>query len=159
MVRVIYYRDICAWTTQHRGIHWYVLAAETTPQTYHSKATDTQTLAASPHVCHIQQHMLLIMHTINGLFSRITWVSRHQKGNHYGFCWNKRWWGGSGISWTKSNLHFAPCCRQITIPVTHHSVFACQMSFLPRNQQRQSTVGIRHTTTNTINNDIIYFLH
>ena len=39
------------------------------------------------------------------------------------------------------NKLFAPCCRQITTPVPHHSVFTGRMSFLPPNQQRQSSEG------------------
>jgi len=31
-----------------------------------------------------------------------------RKVNHSGFYWSKRWWGGSGISWTICNA-FAPC--------------------------------------------------
>ena len=42
--------------------------------------------------------------------------------NHSGFYWSKRWWGGSGISWTICKL-FAPCSRQITTLVLHHSSF------------------------------------
>ena len=46
---------------------------------------------------------------------------------------------GSGISLAicKSALR----SRQITTPASHHSVFTCQMLFLPPNQQRQSTEG------------------
>ena len=47
--------------------------------------------------------------------------------------------GGSGISWAICKS--APCCRQITTPAPHHSVFTGQMPFLPPNQQRQSTEG------------------
>jgi len=54
--------------------------------------------------------------------------------------WNKRWRGGSGISWTICKS-FAPCSRQITTPVPHHSVFTARMPFPPPNQQRQSTEG------------------
>ena len=39
-----------------------------------------------------------------------------------GFYWSKRWWGGSGISWTICKS-FAPHSRQITTPVPHHSIF------------------------------------
>jgi len=46
--------------------------------------------------------------------------------------------GGSSIGWTICKS-FAPCSRQITTPLPHHSVFTGQMSFLPPNQQRQST--------------------
>jgi len=48
---------------------------------------------------------------------------------------------GSGISWAICKS--APCSRQITTPVPHHSVFTGRMPFLPPNQQRQSTDGIR----------------
>jgi len=40
-------------------------------------------------------------------------VSR--KVNQSGFYWSKRWWGGSGISWTICKS-FAPRSRQITMP-------------------------------------------
>jgi len=46
---------------------------------------------------------------------------------------------GSGISWAIRKS--APCSRQITMPVPHHSVFTGWMPFLPPNQQRQSTEG------------------
>jgi len=36
----------------------------------------------------------------------------------------------------------APRSRQITTPAPHHSVFIGRMTFLPPNQQRQSTEGI-----------------
>jgi len=36
---------------------------------------------------------------------------------------------------------FTPRCRQITMPVPHHSVSTGHMPFLSRNQQRQSTEG------------------
>jgi len=57
-----------------------------------------------------------------------------RKVNHSGFYWSKRWWGGSGISWTicKSFAHHS---RQISTPVPHHSVFTNQMPFLPPNRQ------------------------
>jgi len=58
-----------------------------------------------------------------------------------GFYWYKRWWGGSGISWTTCKS-FAPCSKQITTPVPHHSVFTGRMPFLPPIQQRESTEGM-----------------
>jgi len=73
----------------------------------------------------IQEQKLLLLHLFNGhigLFSRTTWVSRHQKGRPFWIYWSKRWRGGSGISWTICKS-FAPCPRQITTPVPHHSVF------------------------------------
>jgi len=84
----------------------------------------------------VESNMLL--HLFNGLFSRTAWVSRHQKVNHSGFYWNKRWWGGIVISWTICKS-FAPCFRQITTPAPHHSIFMGWMPFLLLNQQCQST--------------------
>jgi len=37
--------------------------------------------------------------------------------------------------------HFSPRSRQITTPVSHHSVFTGRMPFLSPNQQHQSTKG------------------
>jgi len=73
-----------------------------------------------------------MLHPFNGLYSRTTWVSRHQKG---GFYWSKRWRGGSGIKWSICKP-FAPRSRQIKMPAPHYSVFTwCWMPFLPPNQQ------------------------
>jgi len=84
--------------------------------------------------------LLLLLHPFNGLFYRTTWVAGTRKVNHSGFCWSKRWWGGSGISWTICKS-YAPRSRQMTMPVPHHTVFTGQMPFLPPNQQYQSTEG------------------
>ena len=56
-------------------------------------------------------------------FSKTTWVSRYQRGKPF---WSKRWWGGSGISWTICKS-FTPRSRQITMPVPHHSHFTGRM--------------------------------
>ena len=49
---------------------------------------------------------------------------------------------GSGISWAICKS--ASRSRQITMPVPHHSnFFTRRMPFLPPNQQRQSTEGIK----------------
>jgi len=71
---------------------------------------------------------------LTAFFSKTTWVSRHQKGNHSEFYWSKRRWGGSDISWTICKS-FAPRSRQITMPAPYHSVFTGPMPFLPPNQQ------------------------
>jgi len=86
---------------------------------------------------------LSILHLFNSLFSRTTRV------HHSGFYWSKRWWRDSGISWIicKSS---APCSRQITMPVHHHSVFTGWMPFLPPNQQRRSTEGKSASSIGTI---------
>jgi len=47
---------------------------------------------------------------------------------------------GSGISWAICKS--APRSRQMTTPAPHHSVFTGRMTFLPPNQQRQSTEGL-----------------
>ena len=92
--------------------------------------------------------LLLLLHPFNGLFSRITWVSRYQKGKtsldlhearHDGV------WGYSGISWTICKQS-APRSRLITIPKPHHSIFTGPMLFLIPNQQHQSIEGTRKGT-------------
>jgi len=52
---------------------------------------------------------------------------------------------GSGISWAICKS--APRSRQITTPAPHHSVFTGRMPFLPPNQHRQSTEGIKAIIT------------
>ena len=68
------------------------------------------------------------LHAFNGLFSRTTWVTSTRKVNHSGFYWSKRWWGGSGISWTICKS-FACRSRQITMPVPHHTRCYTPLSF------------------------------
>jgi len=80
------------------------------------------------------------LHPFNSLFSRTTWVSRHQKGKPFWILLEQEMMGGSGISWTICKS-FAPRSRQITMPVPHQSVFTGWMPILPPNQQRQSTEG------------------
>ena len=55
-------------------------------------------------------------------FSRTTWVSRHRKGKPFWIWLEQGMMGRSGISWTICKS-FSPRCRQITMPVPHHSVF------------------------------------
>jgi len=63
------------------------------------------------------------LHLFNGLFSRKTRISRHQKGKPFCFfCCSKRRRGGSDISWTICKLS-APRSRRLTTLVPHHSVF------------------------------------
>jgi len=85
-----------------------------------------------------QQQQLLLF---NGLFSRTTWVSRHQKGKP---CWILLEQEMMGWQWHQLDHVMqtsALCSRQITTPVPHHSVFTGQMPFLLPNQQHQSTEG------------------
>jgi len=64
--------------------------------------------------------------------------------NQSGFYWSKRWWGGSGISWTICKS-FAPRSRQITTLTPHHSIFTGRMLFLTPNQHCQSTEATHWT--------------
>ena len=61
-------------------------------------------------------------HPFNGPFSGTTRVSRYQKGKtslDFTEARDSEW--QCGISWAVCKS--APCCRQITTPATHHSVF------------------------------------
>jgi len=88
--------------------------------------------------------MLLLLHPFNGLFTRTTWVSWHQKGKismDLNDARDDGVLGCSGISWTICKQS-APHTRQTTTPTPHHSVFtAGQMLLLTPNQQCQSTEG------------------
>jgi len=84
--------------------------------------------------------LLLQLHLFNGILSRTNCISRHQKG--------KPFWILPEQEMMRRQWHqldhmqiIAPCCRQITTPVPHHSVFTGQMPFLPPNPQCQSTEG------------------
>ena len=68
------------------------------------------------------------LHPFNGLFSKTTWASRHQKGKPFWILLEQEMMGGSGISSTICKS-FAHCSREITMPVPHHSVFTDQMPF------------------------------
>jgi len=62
--------------------------------------------------------MLTNRHTFNGLFSRTTWVSEHQKcKTSLDFNEARDDGGGSGISWTICKS----LARQITTPSPHQS--------------------------------------
>ena len=80
-------------------------------------------------------------HLFNGPFSGTTRVSRYEKGKtNLDFTGARETVSGSGISWAICKS--ASRCRQITMPVPHHSsFFTGRMPFLPPNQQRQSTEG------------------
>ena len=78
-------------------------------------------------------------HPFNGPLSRITWVSRYQRGKT-----NLDFTEARDSEWQWHQLGMcksAPHSRQITTPAPHHSVFTGRMPFLPPNQQRQSTEG------------------
>jgi len=67
----------------------------------------------------------LLLDSLNGLFSRTTWVRRYQKGKN-GLNLNEAKDNGvlgcSGINCTIWK-QYAPRSRQITTPTPHHSIF------------------------------------
>jgi len=86
---------------------------------------------------------LLLLHMVNGLFSRTTWVSRYQKGKNSLDLSEARddgVLGCSGISWTICKRS-VPHSRQLITPIPHHSIFTGRTLFLTPNQQCQSTEG------------------
>jgi len=72
-------------------------------------------------------NIIIIMQCLTRHVSVIRMTNRRRKSH------------GGAISWAICKS--APCSRQITMPAPHYSVFTGQMSFLPPNQQRQSTEG------------------
>ena len=91
-------------------------------------------------LAHISSYyaLQLLLHLFNDLFSRTTWVSRHQKGKPFWILLEQEMMEWQCISWTICKS-FAPRSRQKTAPVPHHSVFTGRMPFLPPSQQHQST--------------------
>ena len=85
--------------------------------------------------------MQLLIHPFNGLFSRTTWVSRHQKGKPFWILLEQEM-----TVWRWHQLdHMQIICTSLqtdnhasTSPL---SFFTGQIPFLPTNQQRQSTQG------------------
>jgi len=72
-------------------------------------------------------------HAFNGLVSRTTWVSWHQKGKPFWILLKQEMMGGSGISWPyASHLHHTQ---------TDNHASTGRMLFLMPNQQCQSTEG------------------
>jgi len=80
------------------------------------------------HNCQLRQvspydyHYYYYYNRLTAFFSGTIGSASTRKVNHSGFYCSKRWWGGSGISWTICKS-FAPRSRQITTPIPHHSVF------------------------------------
>jgi len=85
-----------------------------------------------------------LQHPFNGLFSRTTWVSQHQKGEQFWILMTQEMTGWH-ISWTICKS-FIPHSKQITVPAPHHSFFTGRMLFLTPNWQCQSTEGTNWTT-------------
>jgi len=89
----------------------------------------------------INQSINQSLHPFNGLFSRTTWLSRHQKGKtslDLNKARNDGVLGCSGIRWTMCKQS-APRFRQITTPTPHHLIFTGRMLYLTPDQQSQST--------------------
>jgi len=103
--------------------------------------------AASATLCiYVNQHT----HPFNGPFSGTTRVSRYQKSKT-----NLDFTEARDREWQWHQLGHMQVCTslQITMPAHHHSVFTGRMPFLPPNQQRQSTEGLRKSIQyNTIQN-------
>jgi len=64
-----------------------------------------------------------LLHLFNGLFSRITWVSRHQKGKPFWILLEQEMMGHK----LDHMQIISTLLRQITVPVPHHSVFTGQI--------------------------------
>ena len=79
-------------------------------------------------------------HTFNGLFSRTTWVSQHQKCKPFWILLKQEMLG-----WQRHHQdHMQIICTTLqtdTTPVLHHSIFTGRMLLLTPNQQCQSTEG------------------
>jgi len=104
---------------------------------------------------------LLLLHPFNGLFSKTTWVSQHQKGKPFWILLEQEL---MGWQWHQLDHVQVICTSLQTTP--HHSlisdiavlvlkrdvklqptnlttqIFTGRVPFLPLNQQRQSTEGI-----------------
>ena len=93
-----------------------------------------------PNYANSNKRLLTTLHLFNGLFSRTTWVTHHQKGKPFWVFMKQEM---MGRQWHQLDhmQSFAPRSRQITTPVPHHSVFTGRMLFLSPNQQCQSTEG------------------
>jgi len=84
----------------------------------------------------------LLRYPFNGLFQDNLGKPAPEWLNQTVFWWSRRQCGESGFSWIICKS-FAPCCRQITMPTLHRSIFTGLMLFLTPNQQCQSTEGTK----------------
>jgi len=78
----------------------------------------------------------------SGLFSRTTWVSRHQRGKPLWILMKQEMIGGNGISWTICKS-FAPRSRQMILPVPHHSVFNFVQAGCPSCRPTNSVTALK----------------
>ena len=103
--------------------------------------TSLQVVCDAPRRNHalLAEELLLLLHPINDIFSRIAWVNRHQKGKPSWILLQQEMMGWQWHQLDHMQITFAPSSRQITTPVPQHSVFTGRMPSLPPNRQRQST--------------------
>ena len=79
-------------------------------------------------------------HPFNGPLSRITWLSRYQKGKI-----SLDFTEARDSEWQWHQLGRMQVCTSLqtdNMPSPHHSVFTGHIPFLPPNQQHQSTEGL-----------------
>jgi len=87
-------------------------------------------------VCNIN---IIYIHPFSSPLSWTTQVSRYQKSKTNLDLLEQETVSGSGIRWAVCKS--SPRPRQIIMPAPITQFFTGQMSFLPPNQQRQSTEG------------------
>jgi len=122
------------WCSSLRDADWYFWEISWNKAVAQPTA-ERCTLASTPLL------LLLLLHPLNGLFSRTTRVSRHQKRKtslDLNEARDDGVLGCSGISWTIYKQS-APRSRQITTPTPYHSIFTGRMLFPTPNQQFRST--------------------
>jgi len=91
-----------------------------------------------------KQLLLLLLHPFNGLFSRTTWVSQHQKGKPF---WILLQQETTGWQWHQLD-HMQIICTSLQTDNLTTQVFTGRMPFLLPNQQRQSTEGTKRGKLN-----------
>ena len=106
-----------------------------TPMAWYSRQFQRRVAVSSQSTAIYEKysHQTTLLHSLNGLFSRTTWVSRHQKGKTR-LARDDGVLECSGSSWTICKQP-APRSRRRTTPTPHHSIFTGRMLFLTPNQQ------------------------
>jgi len=85
--------------------------------------------------------LLLLLHPFNDIFSRTTWVSRHQKGKPFQISLTQEM---MGWQWHQLDYMQITCASLQTdnhARTSRLNIFTDQKPFLTPNQQRQSTEG------------------
>ena len=104
----------------------------------HSSSGVIAALSRARTHAHTHTHTHTRTHPFNGSFSGTTQVSRYQKGKtNLDFTLKQETVSGSGISWAICKS--APCSKQTPCQHPTTQFFTGRMSFLPPNQQCQST--------------------